>query len=270
MDDTSLTLEGGQAKHCQAQLTRLQRALGLKGELDSNAQLLYGQEVPAIEPDKSTNLDRKGDVILVSLDLVVKKKDGMLTDVYWAIRTFDTATLEKVSPEDYVRALQKSRTFDGIRRSLKVPKPELPERTLGGIRRSINDALEPLCLDHCGNLEHQNEQSEHTHSDSKICNTKRDHCDNPAHKSDQDNYDHTLHKLCKPRRNIILLLSEREDTLRHLQMLGCDPYKQYVNFSWSSTIPTNELLAFTSSTSSASTSFTRPSLSAVTMAAEIQ
>jgi hypothetical protein len=87
MDDTSLTLEGGQAKHCQAQLTRLQRALGLKGELDSNAQLLYGQEVPAIEPDKSTNFDRKGDVILVSLDLVVKKKDGMLTDVCWAIRT---------------------------------------------------------------------------------------------------------------------------------------------------------------------------------------
>jgi hypothetical protein len=237
MDDTSLTLEGGQAKHCQAQLTRLQRALGLKGELNGDGELIYGQKIVPVEPDKPTNFDCKGDAILVSLDLVVKMKDGMLTDVFWAIRTFDTAALGKVSPKDYLRVAQKSRTFDGIRRSLKVPKQELPERTLGGIRRSINDALEPLCLDHCGNSEHQNEQSEHTHSDSKICNSKRDHCDNPAHKSDQDNYDHTLHKLCKPRRNIILLLSEREDTLRHLQMLGCDPYKQYVNFSWSVNYP---------------------------------
>jgi hypothetical protein len=42
MADTSLVVEGGQAKHCQAQLTRLQRALGLKPAIDGELGALSG------------------------------------------------------------------------------------------------------------------------------------------------------------------------------------------------------------------------------------
>jgi hypothetical protein len=228
MADTSLTLEDGQAKHCQAQLTRLQRALGLKEEPNNDVKLIYGERVPTVEPDKPKNFSRKGDVILASLDIVVRESNDVLTGITWTIRTFDTAALGKSAPKDYVQVSQKSRTFNGHRHSTAVPEQELKELTLGGIRRAINGALEPLCLDRCGNPEHQNEQSYHCHSYSNNCNPKRDHCDNPAHKTDQDNYDHTLHKSCKPRRNIILLLSEKESSIRHLQILGCDPHRQCV------------------------------------------
>lgn len=38
MADSSLVVESGQAKHCQAQLTRLQMALGLKEEVEHDGK----------------------------------------------------------------------------------------------------------------------------------------------------------------------------------------------------------------------------------------
>jgi hypothetical protein len=156
MADTSLTLEGGQAKHCQAQLTRLQRALGVKKEIHGDGELIYGQNVPAVDPDKPTNFDRKGDVDLASLNLAVREEHGLLTEVIWGIRTFDTAVLGEAPPKDCVQLSQESRAFGDDATSSAVPKRELKEQTLGCMRCAINNALEHFCLDHCGNPEHQN------------------------------------------------------------------------------------------------------------------
>jgi hypothetical protein len=246
MDDTSLVTESGQAKHCQAQLTRLQSALGLKDEMDNPGKLVgqcglefqtnrwtvglesnYGQMLPAVEPDKPTNFSHKGDIVLASLDIRVGEENSKITYIRWYLHTLDTAALDKASPKDYVQTMQRSRIFGGGWSS----QTEMKEHNLGGIRRAIHDALEPMCLDHCGNSEHQNEQSRRFQSNNQICNPKRDLCDDPAHETDRNSYDHTLHTLCKPRRNIILLLPEREESLRRLQMLGCDPHRQCVHSS---------------------------------------
>lgn len=154
----------------------------------------------------------------------------MLTEVTWAVRTFDTAALEGTPPADYLEKLQKSRTFGGHWECCRVvPKRGLQDITLGAIRRAINDALEPLCLDDCDNVAHHNDQSNQDQRDTlprEVCNPKRVVCNNPIHKTDQNNYDHSKHKSCKPRRNIVLLLPEKEVTLRNLQFLGCDPRKK--------------------------------------------
>lgn len=253
MADTSLVVESGQAKHCQAQLTRLQMALGLKQDSKHEGNvygasisgssadcdfkdlksLAYGQKVPAIEPGVPTGFVRKGNVILMSLELVVKYDEGMLTYITWAVRSFDTALLKDASPKDYIQALHKSRTFGANwDSSTRRPKRGLHDITLGGVRRAIMDAFEPICLDHCVNSVHENDSSEHTGNttlDLQICNPRRDVCDDEVHNNDQNNYDHTLHKTCKPRRNIILLLPKKESCLRHLEALGCDLFKQYVS-----------------------------------------
>lgn len=169
----------------------------------------------------------------MSLELVVKYDEGMLTHITWAVRSFDTASLKDASPEDYIQVLHESRTFGGNwDPSTRLPKRGLLQSTLGGVRRAISDAFEPMCLDHCINPAHENDQSDHSQMkplDLQICNPRRDVCDDVAHDNDQNNYDHTLHKICKPRRNIILLVPEKESCLRHLETLGCDLFKQYVS-----------------------------------------
>lgn len=249
MADPSLVVESGQAKHCQAQLTRLQMALGLKEELneEGNAstmvifkstadcilldlkKLSYGQKLPAIADDAPTGLGRKGDIILVVLNLSVKYDEGIPIGVVWAVRSLDTALLQYTAPKNFVHQVHRSRTFGGSHVSAEANlRPGLLDSTLGDIRRAINDTLEPMCLDHCGNTVHVNEQSDHSQGKDTfgLCNPRRRVCDNAAHDNDQNNYDHRLHKTCKPRRQIILLLPEKESCLRDLQMLGCDPLKQ--------------------------------------------
>jgi hypothetical protein len=81
-----------------------------------------------------------------------------------------------------------------------------PEQTLDFIRRAIDDALESLCADLCGNAFYQNKQRDHVQLESSICNHGADCCNSPAHKTDH-NYDHVQRKSCKARRNIMLLLS---------------------------------------------------------------
>lgn len=252
MSDTSLVVESGLAKDCQAQLTRLQMALGLKEKLKDEGsadipisskktadcilldckKLSYGQKLPAIANDVPTGFSRCEDAILMSVDIDIRYDEDMLTCVTWAVRSFETAFLKDESPKDYAQVLHKSRTFGGNWDATgNSPKQGLFEHTLAGIRRAINDAFEPMCLDHCSRSAHENIQSDHsqtTASDLAICNPKRYVCNNLAHYNDRDNYDHTLHKECKPRRNIILVLPEKEACLENLQTLGCILSKQCV------------------------------------------
>lgn len=76
----------------------------------------------------------------------------MLNEVTWAVRVFDTATLEGLSPRDYLQKLKKSRTVGGYWDcSRQEPERGLEDITLGAIRRAINDALESSYLDRCNN-----------------------------------------------------------------------------------------------------------------------
>lgn len=180
---------------------------------------------------KPTGLTRKNDALILSLDLHVEYEDGMIVDVAWSARSFDTAVLENVPLLEHARAVVDSHTFGGQCNKLSALKRVLTDLSLGHIRRAINDAFEPQCRDHCTNAAHDAEYIKIEQDNSerlRICNPRRTVCNDASH-DDQNHYDHTLHKTCKPRRNIILLLSEKEKCIGDLKALGCDPYKKCVS-----------------------------------------
>lgn len=189
----------------------------------------YGANLEPLDPIKPTGITRQGDVIILSLDLKVRYKEGMLVNIRWGVRSFDTALLNDVSPSEYTAQLQKSHTFGGgYDTSSTTPKRAIYDSTLGIIRRAIIDTFEPLCLDHCTNAAHQNDYMDLEQSSQdmlKFCNGRRAQCADASH-DDQNNYDHTLHQACKARRNVVLLLSEKEQCLGNLKLLGCDPHEQ--------------------------------------------
>lgn len=246
---TSLIVEDGKAKHCQAQFSRFQHALGLSKALTDDGRSInfiakvfnansrafldlksyaYGHTLKPLKSNKPTGFDRKGGVVLIALHLDTQYESDMLVKVEWATRSFDTARLQGEPTVEYTGLLQKSNTFSSYRstRSLK-PIRQLQEPTLCNIRRAIIDAFGPTCRDHCERSIHRSKYSDCHHSAEslEVGDFRRALCGEALH-DDRNNYDHSQHKTCKSRENIVLIVPNKESTLRALKVLGCDAHKQ--------------------------------------------
>jgi hypothetical protein len=164
---------------------------------------MYGVGLEPIEPDKPTGFALKDDIAIISLDTKATFDGDMLAEFTWSARFFDTASRKGRSPRDQYRTLTSSSQAHGASRNLRkeISNCELHEGTLATMRCEIEDVFEPPC-----------------HND----------CEEPVERIDGQSYDHTQHKTCTPRKEIVLVLPNREKCLNDLKILGCDIHQGYV------------------------------------------
>lgn len=215
--DTSLIVEDVQKQLVQAQFTRLQMALGLKGieanrmsikqtcitpwtNLPMNAgNYSLGDDIKELVADKPTGLKRKGDVVLIGLDIKIERTGTRISRVSWSASKLDTAILEKASPKNVNDSVSKSACY---RNTISLDGTHMTSaEVLSSFRYALTNALEPSCH---GNQNHV------------------------VSRHDPRYHDHEQHLFCHARKSIILILPKKVLGIRDLKALGYDPKNQYV------------------------------------------
>ena len=171
-------------------------------------------------------LERKGNAIIMSMDLkVYRNAAGAITNIDVDVVRFSVHHLAWESPDDFAASIRKNSRTLRYRKGNSLP---MPDSELGLVRYHIQSMLHPCTGEH-------NEVAWGIH-------------------------DHDGHKQCFWNNGLIVIFSNKEAMVRELQLLGCDPGKEYAAYIETSMLifVADNLLAFRSTTSTTCVSSTEP------------
>lgn len=154
-----------------------------------------------VRPDGPTFIKCYGNVNLICIDLDIERTDDIIVKVSLGYCRLNTADLQGMAPKDFASTTEKGDFFRGWEEWDFQYDEDINIEALVAVRTKIRKVLEPSCYDNFG-------------------------CRVSMKSSVFNNYNE--HDICDPRKNIILLLADREEVLSDLKSVDIDLDEQCV------------------------------------------